>query len=99
MERSCLDNNGGVLSVGSGEEIPLAVGLLCTHKDDVWDEIAQQASVQLDVSMDRANFKDPVLEYLCNTKALGSCKREDHLLCNSEFEQREVLGAANAGDD
>jgi hypothetical protein len=62
MERSRLNNNRGVLSVGSGEEIPLAVALLCTHKDDVWDEIDQQPIVQLDVSMNRANFKDLVFE-------------------------------------
>jgi hypothetical protein len=32
-------------------------------------------------------------------EGLRSCKCEAHPLCNFEFEQGEVLGTANAGDD
>ena len=97
-KRRRLDDGRRIFGIGTGEEIAVRIRLFRAHQGDLRGQIDEHAGVQLDVSVNRADLQLSVFEQLGHAQALRTGKREIELAGNALFEQRQVFGTTDGGN-
>lgn len=97
-ERGGLDDGRGVFGIRAGVEIAVPVRLHRAHERDVRREVDEHARIQFDVRIDRADFQLAVFQQLRDAQALRAGECEIDLARDALFEEREMLGPADAGE-
>ncbi len=98
-ERGRLHQRRGVFGAGPGVQVAFTVGHEACHQGHVGDQIDQQPRVQLDISVDRADFEQAVFKQLANAQALWPREGKIQLAGDAALEQVQVLCTADAGHD
>ncbi len=94
-----LHQRGRVLGAGAGVEVAIAVGLVAGDQHDIGREIHIEPRVQLDVRVDRADFKLAIFQELRDAQALRAGVGKVQFPGNAALEQVEVFHPAHARDD
>jgi hypothetical protein len=91
VEGAGFGDRRGVLGVGTGVQVAVAVGLLGAQQNDVGGEVDEHPRVQLDVGVDSANPYGAVLDHLRDAHALRPGVGQVELCGDAAFEQVEML--------
>ncbi len=98
-ERGGLHQRRGVFRARPGVHVAFAVGDETGDQRHVGDQVDHQPRVQLDVGVDRADLQQAVFEQLADAQTLRAGEGEVELARDAQFEQVEMLRAADAGHD
>lgn len=98
-ERGGLHQRRGVFRARPGVHVAFAVGDETGDQRHVGDQVDHQPRVRTDVGVDRADLQQAVFEQLADAQALRAGEGEVELARDAQFEQVEMLRAADAGHD